>query len=271
MIFPKQCKETGFASGKPLGDRVYFLSRYIVKETPFGYEVLEIEQKPGTGLLREVKSVKTLASADETYLYPERVVLHNRAELIRIAESTQKKCTIFTGIDDHMTFVIDPDTDSLLRVFVYDVMPPRPNLSETIKSLEKTGIFGELEIEFVHHIKDIKKIEADVYPCKASGFDVTLDSDRLSGGETVAGCLTARQFLAECYDGEFVVENICPADEAQKPENRTINEPWIARCCRIEKCGLVTDNTTGVVVHWGSSPKQIADSIFELLEEYKKR
>ena len=41
MIFPGQCKEVGYASTKPCGDQVYFLSRWLVRDTGTGYEVLE--------------------------------------------------------------------------------------------------------------------------------------------------------------------------------------------------------------------------------------
>ncbi|MBP2134078.1 hypothetical protein J2128_002044 [Methanomicrobium sp. W14] len=266
MIFPLQCKEVGFADQKPFGDLVYFLSRYLVKKTESGYEVLEIETEEGTGLLRKIRSVKTVADDSETYFYEKPVILQDRANLIRLSKDvfdrTKKRCTIFKGFDEHMNFVADPGPDLLLKIYVYDAQPPWPNLSKTIKKLENTGLFGELEVEFVHLIRDIHDANADVYPCRASGFGITLDEDRLSGGERIAGCLTARQFLSECYSGkEFDIENICPADRALEEKK----SPYIARCCRIERCGPKTDeNGTGYVVHWGASPKTIADAVFEL-------
>ncbi len=33
MIFPEQCKQVGFAATKPCGELVYFLSRYLVRDT----------------------------------------------------------------------------------------------------------------------------------------------------------------------------------------------------------------------------------------------
>ena len=272
MIFPRQCKEVGFADKKPFGDLVYFLSRYLIKKTDSGFEVLEIETKEGKGLLREIESTKKLAKEEETYLYPNPVLLFDRTNLIKLAkesfDKTGRRCTIFRGFDEHMTFVIDADLSLLLKIYVYDAMPPWPNLSEIIKNLEKTGIFGELEVEFEHIVRDIRDSEASVYPCRAGGFDITLDEDRLNGGEKVAGCLTARQFLAECYQGDFEIENICPADRAAL-ENKS---PYIARCCRAERCGPVTEkNQTGVIVHWGASPKIISDAVYSLCRIYREK
>ncbi|MBN2734563.1 MAG: hypothetical protein JXQ82_06905 [Methanomicrobiaceae archaeon] len=272
MIFPRQCKEVGFADKKPFGDLVYFLSRYLIKKTDYGFEIIEIETEGKTGLLRRMKSSKKLAGDSETYMYPNQVLLFDRANLIRLAkesfDKTGRRCTIFKGFDEHMTFVIDADLSGLLKIYLYDAEPPWPNLSEIVKSLEKTGIFGELEIEFEHIIRDIRDAEASVYPCRAGGFDVTLDEDRLSGGEKVAGCLTARQFLAECYDGDFEIENICPADRAADEKK----SPYVARCCRAERCGLKTeDGITGYVVHWGASPKIIADAVFDLCRIYQEK
>ena len=145
------------------------------------YEILAVEAGEGSGMMRPVKRVSVLAGAEEVYQYPERVILHNRGDLIRRAAETGKRCVIFTGIDEHKTFICDPDPASLLTVHVYDVIPPRAHLAETLKSLEQTGIFGELEIRFVYHIRDIRETGAEVFPCRAGGFPRTIDSDPLIG------------------------------------------------------------------------------------------
>jgi hypothetical protein len=55
MIFPEQCKQVGYASTKPCGDQVYFLSRYLVRDTGDGYELLEITPDPeGKGMMRTI-------------------------------------------------------------------------------------------------------------------------------------------------------------------------------------------------------------------------
>lgn len=265
MIFPPHCKCVGYAGNKPVGDLVYFLSEYLIHEVSDGFEILGIEPQDGPGIMRKVRKVSMIARADEVYRYPERVVLHNRGDLIRKAMETGKRCTIFTGIDEHMTFVCDPASEALLQVHVYDVTPPRPHLAGTLQDLEKTGIFGELEISFCYHVRDIRQTGADVYPCKAGGFARTLDSDRLTGDEQVAGCLTARQVLSDCYGRDFPVIDICPVNAVQE-------EPFIARCCRAERAGYqIRDGKEGMVVHWGSSPKQIVDAVYELVHELRRR
>ena len=81
--------------------------------------------------------------------------------------------------------------------------------------------------------------------------------------EQVAGCLTGRQILAECYGSDFPVIDICPA-------NAVSDEPFIARCCRAERSGIQRINGKfGVVVHWGSSPKTIADAVYAMIHEWR--
>lgn len=266
MIFPDECKTVGSADEKPAGERVYFLSRYLVRRTDTGHEVWVVEPEAGTTMLREIKSSRLLAGAADVCMYPEKVNLHNRTDLIRRARETEKRCTVFTGLDEHRTFVCDPSEDEILTVHVYDVEPPRPNLAHNIRSLEGTGLFGECNVQFCYHIRDIRKTDAEAYPCRAAGFSRTIDNDRLRGDETVAGCLTARQVLAECYGEEanFTVTDICPA-------NQVAREPFIARCCRSERAGTgVHNGYYGAVVHWGATPRTIADAVFAVCDGWRE-
>jgi len=267
MIFPEECKTVGSADEKPAGDRVYFLSRYLVHHTGTGYEVLEVMPKEGSTMLREIQSSRLLAGVADVCMYPEKVNLHNRTDLIRRAQQTGKRCTVFTGLDEHRTFVCDPTDEKIVTIHVYDAEPPRPNLAHIIRELEQTGLFGECGIEFCYHIADIRKTDAEVYPCRAAGFSRTIDNDKLRGDETVAGCMTARQVLAECYGKEaaFSVIDICPA-------NQVAEEPFIARCCRSERAGTGDHaGYYGAIVHWGATPRTIAEAVFAVCEGWKER
>ncbi|MBN1166509.1 MAG: hypothetical protein JXA44_05180 [Methanospirillaceae archaeon] len=264
MIFPKSCKFVGYAGSRFLGDTTYFLSQYLICEKNGGFQVCAVSLAEGTGMMRDLVSCEVIAETHEVTMHPERVNLHNRGDLIQRALQSSTRCTIFTGIDEHMTFICDPDSTNLTIIHVYDVTPPRPHLAETIKELEKTGIFGELELSWEFHINDLTTIAADVYPCRASGFDRTIDSDLLQGDEAVAGCMTARQILSECYGKEFSFIDICPANAVRK-------EPFIARCCRSERTGFwVFEGKRGIVVHWGDSPKTIADAVFALANSWRE-
>jgi len=264
MIFPEHCKFVGHASKKPCGDRVYFLSRYLLHETGNGFELLEVTPDPAeTGLMRRIISSHLLAKAEEVFCYPEKVQLHDRTNLIRLARDSGYRCTVFTGLDEHITFVLDPDISGLLTVHVYDVSPPRPNLSMCLRELEADGLFGELSLQFCHHVQDIREIRADVHPCRAAGFEHTLDADPMHGGERLAGCHTGAQFYTECYGNDFTLENICPLEQVEE-------EPFIARCCRSEREGPCTRNgKTGVVVHWGASPARIARAVNDLVLRWR--
>ncbi|MCK8517952.1 DUF7714 family protein [Methanoculleus sp. 7T] len=266
MIFPPHCKYVGSATGTPCGKRVYFLSRYLVRETAGGPEVLEVETDPsGAGLMREVLSTRVLAAGDEVCCYPDRVNVHDRAFLVREALRSGYRCTVFFGRDGQTTFVLDPDLSGFLRIHVYDITPPRPHLSATLLDLERTGLFGDLEVVFEHHVRDIREIGADVYPCRAAGFARTLDADPLRPGDRVAGCLTARDLVRECYGEGFTVENICPLEAVT-------DEPFIARCCRSERAGLGRWNGRfGAVVHWGASPRTIAEAVGDVAAAWRER
>ncbi|RQD82009.1 MAG: hypothetical protein D5R96_06165 [Methanocalculus sp. MSAO_Arc2] len=266
MIFPPECKVVGHAYQKPVGDKVYFLTEYLVRRVPDGFELLKVTPNPeGHGMMRDIIHEEVLARADETVMYPGRVNQHDRADMVRRALSTKKRCTIFGAMDEHMNFVLDPDLSLFQIVHVYDIRPPRANLSVTIESLEKDGLLGELECIFEHHVRDISLIDADVYPCRAGGFSKTLDMDRMEGGERVAGCLTGRQLYQECYGSNFKLIEICPISAVSE-------EPFLARCCRKEQSGIgMYNGFFGAVVHWGASPKTVLDAVYEMVQEWRRR
>ncbi|HIJ06993.1 MAG: hypothetical protein XE11_0677 [Methanomicrobiales archaeon 53_19] len=266
MIFPPECKVVGHAFGKPVGDRVYFLSEYLVRRVRDGFELLRVTPDPdGTGMMRNILHEEVLATAEETVMFSERVNQHNRAGMVRRALSTGKRCTIFGAMDEHMNFVLDPDLSLFETVHVYDIKPPRANLSVTIESLEEEGLLGELNCIFDHHVRDISRIDADVFPCRAGGFEKTLDMDPMEGGERVAGCLTGRQLYQECYGNNFTSIDICPFSSVSQ-------EPFIARCCRKERSGVgIYNGYFGAVVHWGASPKTILDAVCEMITLWRQK
>ena len=264
MIFPEHCKYMGYASTRPCGDRVYFLSRYLLRETEGGLELLEVTLDPHEkGMMRDIVSSRVLATPDQLCVYPEKVQIHDRVRLVRLSRESGCRCTVFTSLEENRTFVLDPDLSDFLTIHVYDVIPPRPTLSACIRELESDGLFGDLNVQFDHHLRDITTVLADAYPCRAAGYTRTLDADRMHGGEHVAGCLTGSQFYTECYGKNFTLENICPLEQVNE-------EPFIARCCRTEREGIGTWNgKSGAIVHWGASPATIARSVNELVSRWR--
>ena len=265
MIFPGHCKEVGAFTGKPCGERVYFLTRYLIRESPEATEVLEVEQVPESkGMMRRVSSLRTLAAGDEVMIYPQPVNLHDRTAILRLALASGHRCTIFHGLDEHTTFVCDPDSSGLLTIHLYDAVPPRrPHLSATVRELERDGLFGDLSVTFAHHVRDIREIGADVYPCRAAGFPRTLDSDPVKDGDRVAGCMTGGQIIRECGGKAVVLEDICPLEAIRE-------EPFVARCCRSEREGVREfRGMFGGVVHWGASPRTIADTVKNVVEGWR--
>jgi len=266
VIFPEHCKYVGLATTKPCGDKVYFISRYLIREIKDGYELLEVTLDPAKKtVMRDIVSSRVLATPREVYFYPAKVQLNDRTLLVRLASESGYRCTVFTGPEENMTFILDPDLSGFLKVHVYDVIPPRPTLSASLKEMESIGLFGELSVIFDHHIRDITQIPADIYPCRAAGYKRTLDADPLQGGEQVAGCLTAKQLCTECYGTDFTLENICPLEQIKE-------EPFIARCCRAEREGIGTWNGKfGAIVHWGASPAKIQRAVQDLVSQWRNR
>lgn len=266
MIFPCECKEVGYASGRPCGERVYFLSRYLIRYTPDGPEIIEVYPDPGeSGLMRRITDERLIASPAEVTVYPGKVQIHDRALLVRLAMESGTRCTLFTGLDEHVTFVLDPDPGAIQTVHVYDIIPPRPSLSAAICELEAAGLFGDLDVAFEHTLQDISHLSADVHPCRAAGFRKTLDADCLEGGEIVAGCMTGAQLVRECYGQDVTMVDICPL-------NMVKNEPFIARCCRKEREGVgVYGGKLGAVVHWGAHPAHIYQAVCILLERWREQ
>lgn len=266
MIFPSHCKLIGRTGTKPCGEKVYFLSRYLLRETDGGYEVLEVAPDPDEKcVMRSIQNVRVLVTPDEVSVYPVQVQIHDRTRLVRLATESGKRCTVFTSLDENMTFVLDPDPSSFQVIHVYDIVPPRPVLSATLRELESAGLFGELGISFEHHVRDISTLPSDVFPCRSAGFHRTLDRDELLSGDRVAGCMTGRQLYRECCGREGKFDEICPLASVDA-------EPFIARCCRSEREGIgVWQGKCGVVVHWGASPSQIADAVRKIAGEWKSR
>ncbi|HJJ67018.1 MAG TPA: hypothetical protein O0W84_04765 [Methanocorpusculum sp.] len=263
MIFPVSCKFVGNASSMPHGEKVYFLSQYLLRKTANGIEILAVEPADGDGLIREIKSLTLLARADEVHIWEGAVNPHNRADLIRKALSTGKRATVFGNAADHMTFVLDPSLDEFETVHVFDNTPPKASLSETLKALESIGYFEPDNIIFEHHIEDISEYRADVYPCKASGYARTLDRANVKEGDTVACCKTGRQICEETSDAKLIFRETCPVTRIDK-------EPFIARCCRMDEAGIqVRNGCFGVVVHWAAPPREIAEALDAMLSEWR--
>jgi len=265
MIFPKMCRVIGYADKSPLGCKVYFLTQYILKPEGESFSVLKVTQAKGSGLMRDIEHIEEIARPDETAVWKEPIVTpHDRVGLIKKALSTGKRCTVFGDMHSHMTFVLDPDLSGFLKVHLYDIVPPHPSLALTIASLEKIGFFEDDDICFEQHIKDIREIEGDVYPCKAGGFAKTLDRDAPKPGDRIVCCDIGKQMVLENYGNDFTFSDTCPLSMVKE-------EPFIVRCCKKEHAGLITVNgKTGIAVHWACSAKETAESVEKLITEWRK-
>ncbi len=275
MIFPDEYKLVGIKDQDRRGESVYFATEYLIsREGPVLYHV----KSRGTGFMREVAELESLASGQEIIFYPDIVDTRNRAHLIELAHelcrSAKANTVIFRGLDEHITFVKDPDPTSVLSIEILDVSPPNPPwLVHVLASLETCGILGDLTVRFVPRILDLHQFDCErvYFPCRASGLGRSLDTDRIVHEyPRIVGCVVSREiFLANNPGKGFEFMNICPLDSSEpvfKPKG-----PFITRCCRSEKRGLTEKNgQSGMVVHWGDGPARIAEAVRCLVQDLRK-
>jgi len=283
MIFPDEYKNVGVTSIHPddAGNKVYFLSDYIIAEQKLdngtSKYLLYHVKKSGEELLQNVESIDIIASGKQIIKYEKELNIKNRALLI---ETASKLCqgdvntVIFTGVDKHVTFVHAPDPSSIIEIEIVDVVPPEPSwLIHVIRRLETSGIFGDFGLRFSENVTDLRQFEGEdtVFPCTASGLKGKyLDSDIITkNGSLIVGCEISRTLVKLRFpELEYTLVNICPfKSDIFKP-----TKPFITRCCRSDRSGLVTINDIeGVVVHWGASEFDVAEAIRKLVLHIKEQ
>jgi len=278
MIFPDEYKHVGVTKALPEGtdEPIYFLTEYLIEEREnpetgsSEYAVYHVN-KSGEGFLRKVESLELIASGEEVVRYDRELNIKDRTLLI---ETALELCTgrvntiIFTGVDRHVTIVHDPDPSSILEIEILDVAPPEPAwLSQVVRRLEASGIFGDLQVRFTEKIIDLRQFEGEntVFPCSSSGLEgKCLDSDFLTeDGHLLVGCeISKTLFEARFPELEYSFVNICPF----KSEVVSPSKSFITRCCRSEKSGLVNiSGFEGAVVHWGASEFQVVEAVRKLV------
>lgn len=279
MIFPLEYKHVGYS--RELDDRddrrIYFLTKYLIVEHCDKSYSLYRAVHQGNDLLRDVTSLEELASGEEITRYHRELNIKDRRDLIETASLLCKEkinTVIFTGIDKHLTFVHKPDLSAILDIEIVDVVPPGPSwLASVVHRLEKSGIFGDLTVRFTEKLTDLRKFQGEntVFPCSSSGLEgKCLDCDVVEeDGALLVGCEISRSLFESRFPGlEYSFVNICPfTSDIFRPE-----KPFITRCCRSEKSGIVTINgIRGVVVHWGASEFDVAKAIWDLVADINER
>ncbi|WNY27285.1 DUF7714 family protein [Methanolapillus ohkumae] len=287
MIFPEEYKNIGFCHpDMPLASEknksVYFLSKYLLEEKESGFCLYSVTHENGIGFFRNVKGNELLASEDEIAVCDEILNIKNRTLLIEkaadICQKTGKNTVLFTGIDRHITFVHKPDLSEILEIQVIDVKPPNPPwLSDCVRRLDASGIFGDLQIKFTEKIIDISTFEGEntVFPCRSSGLKGKfLDSDNMNENESktdlrLVGCDTSRTVFETLYpslDYDFI--ELCPTRSSlTKPD-----KPFIMRCCKSENAGKIIEinGYKGIIVHWGAGEYQISENIRKFVADLQK-
>ena len=272
MIFPSNYRDIGISREKRPKDPIYFATRYLIS-----YEreltIYEVGTS-GEGFMRCAETIEPIARGDEIFEYPEKVDTRNRTKLIDLA---WKLCrdgvttVIFKGPDEHITFVHDPDPLAVLEIEILDVIPPEPSwLLHVVEGLDGCGLLGDLAVRFKARILDLRRFDGEdvYYPCRASGFSRSLDTDRvLIESPKIVGCDISREVFRAMYpEKEFKFLNTCPLINRElEPKG-----PFITRCCKSENKGPRSfKGYKGYVVHWGDGPSEIAKAVRSLVGELR--
>lgn len=282
MIFPLEYKNIGVTRPVPenADKRIYFLTEYMIEEDCSAedgsclYSLYKVV-KTGDQLLRDVSLLDMIASGEEVVKYDRELNIKDRTLLIETAHELCRgnvNTVIFTGIDKHVTFVHKPDLSAILDIEIVDVVPPEPSwLSSVVRRLEDSGVFGDLSVRFSENLTDLRQFEGEgtVFPCSSSGLQgKCLDSDVITeNGSLLVGCEISRSLFESRFPGiTYSLVSICPfKSDVFKP-----SKPFITRCCRSEKSGIVTINgIKGAVVHWGASEFFVAGAVWDLVRELR--
>ncbi|WP_292484314.1 hypothetical protein [Methanohalobium sp.] len=283
MIFPDEYKYIGVTDSLPEdteNNSIYFLTEYLIveqqKEDGKKFSLYHV-QKSGEGLIQKVESFEKLASENQIIEYDRKLNIKNRTLLIETAAKLCKgniNTVIFTGIDNHITFVHKPDISQILEIEVVDVTPPEPSwLSYIIDKLDESELFGDFTVKFSKNLINLKQFEGEntVFPCTVSGLrGKYLDSDTVTqDNPLLVGCEISKTiFELRFPELTYSQVNICPFNS----DVFTPTKPFIARCCRSEKSGLTTINSVdGVVVHWGASEFDVAEAVKTLIQHIKNK
>ncbi len=270
MIFPEDYKLIGVKDKERPCEQIYFSTQYMLfTDGPKLYSV----SSNGKGFMRTVEEMELIASGPQIIEYPTKVDTRDRARLIELASSICSgivNTVIFQGPDEHTTFVHEPDLSEILTIEILDVLPPDPPwLVHVIDKLERCGVLGDLTVKFSRRVLDLRMFNCDsvYYPCRASGLGRSLDYDKVVHDHPrIVGCDVSREIFkatSERRDYDFV--NICPLSSLE-PEG-----PFITRCCRSERRGLIKKNGfLGIVVHWGDGPWAIAEAVRCLVSAVRK-
>lgn len=276
MIFPADYRVIGVKDDDRYGGPIYFSTEYIISHQGPKLFKAKTKGKNAQGFfLRDVDSLELIASGREILEYPEKIDTRDRARLIELAyaacqDSGEVNTVLFQGPDEHVTFVHRPDLGAILTMEVLDVVPPYPSwLSHVLEKLKSSGVLGDLCLKFKVSVMDLREFDCDCayYPCRASGMGRSLDHDAVVHERPkIVGCEVSRDIFKEIYpekDCDFI--NTCPL-RAMTPEG-----PFITRCCRSERKGLVERNGyLGMVVHWGDGPHEISEAVRCLVNALKE-
>lgn len=261
-----------------LGKKVYGVTNYVILTDGDGWAVTRIEKNRGYSLFKRIENVEIISLPHETlYVEDPSVDVLNPTSMAERAEQMGVKTLVVKGKFDHVSFIKEVKSESLI---VFEVVPPNPpKLTELAARALSIGRIN-MPIKIITDILNLGELAKTrltshvMYPCvtsELSSDENTLFLDRSPdissiGVEniTLVGCeLTLRTF-SSLYGEEPAFLDMCPKKRAMAREE---NAKHLARCCMLDD-GY---RRSGEIAHvsWGATISHVEEAILDLFDLYE--
>ncbi|MFA5314251.1 MAG: hypothetical protein WC375_13195 [Methanomassiliicoccales archaeon] len=280
-MMPDHCKDVSFRevdfdltennirSGSE-GKFAYTRTDYMILRHGEDTAVIRVHKANGKDLFRAVTKVDVVSlPADTVFIRDERIDVLNVADLSELVQSHGGKTVVVSGMFNHVSFL---KADELLRLRVFDVVPPSPSkLSVLVRKAMSSGM---VELPIVTEQVDIDlnekermvQTDAVIFPCRASGLvskkrmyylDETPD---LEGDVTLIGCDLSRRIFRSIYGKDVPSVDMCPKNLVKDD-----GMPTIIKCCKVKVGHEIVGNIA--CVPWGATVQDVAGALKALFEK----
>lgn len=250
---------------KALGMKAYTRTDYMVLRHGIETAVILVEKVNGKELFREVIDVEVISLPEDTvFIEDEDIDVLNTSEMAELVKMNGGRTVVVSGMFNHVSFL---KVDEVLRLRIFDVVPPRPSkLSVLVGRALSTGL---VELPIVREVVDIDlnekegvaRKDAIMFPCRASGLtsskkvfylDETPDIDLEE--VTLVGCDLSRRIFRSIYGYDPESVDMCP-------KNLLLDDgvPTIIKCCKVKEGHEIVGNV--VTVPWGATTMEVANAL----------
>lgn len=276
LMMPDHCKDVSLRHvdfplteknilGKALGMKAYTRTDHMVLRHGGETAVIKVTKVKGKELFREIIDVEVISLSEDTvFIEDESIDVLNVSKMAEQVLRHGGKTVVVSGMFNHVSFL---KVEEVLRLRVFDVVPPRPSkLSVLVERALSTGL---VELPLVPMVEDVDlnekegqvRTKAVMFPCRASGLvsgrkvfylDETPDLDLEE--VTLVGCDLSRRIFRSIYNYDPESVDMCP-------KNLVLDDgiPTIIKCCKVKEGHEIAGNIA--MVPWGATTLEVAAAI----------